>query len=353
MRVALRSVVAPLRFPLRAAHGVVRERELLLLELRDGERGPVGFGEAAALESYDGIGSAAVRAALRACAERLREADLATVLHPVARGSLLGECARRAPLAQARAAIELALLDLAGRAVGEPVWRLLGATAPPPPLEVNCTLTAAEPRAAAREAEAARREGFGTVKVKVGFGDDLARVAAVREAAGAAMRIRLDANGAWDEREALARLRALAPFGIELCEEPVRGAEAIGALARRAPVALALDESAAEPAALERRRCTAICLKLARCGGISGLLRTAARAHELGYEVYLASTLDGPLGIAAALHAAGLIVPERACGLATVSLFTAGVTALEPRCGRIALPPGPGLGDGLIGFYER
>src|ERR1700691_2734103 len=60
---------------------------------------------------------------------------------------------------------------------------------------------------------------------------------------------------------------------------------------------------------------------VARCGGISATLSAAAQARAAGYEVYLASTLDGPLGIAAALHAAAVIRPARACGLATLGLF--------------------------------
>ena len=84
---------------------------------------------------------------------------------------------------------------------------------------------------------------------------------------------------------------------------------------------LALDETASAAGALERRVCRAVCLKIAACGGITGLLEAARTARAAGYEVYLASTLDGPLGIAAALHAASAIRPDRPCGLATLGLF--------------------------------
>jgi L-alanine-DL-glutamate epimerase-like enolase superfamily enzyme len=92
-------------------------------------------------------------------------------------------------------------------------------------------------------------------------------------------------------------------------------------------------------------------LKIARCGGISGVLHEAARARAAGYEVYLASTLDGPLGIAAALHAATALGVQRACGLATLGLFDGRDDPLAPLEGTIALPPGSGLGDGLSGWY--
>ena len=126
--------------------------------------------------------------------------------------------------------------------------------------------------------------------------------------------IRLDANGAWSVEEAVAALRALAPVGIELCEEPVRGldADAAGGGRRRA----SRSRSTRPRPRSERSRTAsaeAVCLKIARCGGITGVVAGGATGRApSGYEVYLASTLDGPLGIAAALHAAAVVHPERA-----------------------------------------
>jgi L-alanine-DL-glutamate epimerase-like enolase superfamily enzyme len=63
--------------------------------------------------------------------------------------------------------------------------------------------------------------------------------------------------------------------------------------------------------------------------------------------VYLASTLDGPLGVAAAVHAAAALAsrgPVAACGLATLSLFESLDDPLPARGGRISLPPAAGLG---------
>ena len=75
------------------------------------------------------------------------------------------------------------------------------------------------------------------------------------------------------------------------------------------------------------------------------MLRDAAAARAAGSAVYLASTFDGPVGIAAGLHAAaalratGELLP---CGLATLGAF-AGLDAPEPSAGTLAVPPGPGL----------
>jgi L-alanine-DL-glutamate epimerase-like enolase superfamily enzyme len=147
------------------------------------------------------------------------------------------------------------------------------------------------------------------VKVKVGIGDDAGRVAAVRAAAPDAL-IRIDANGAWaTPQEALANLRALAPIGIELCEEPIHGAENLAAVRSESPIPIACDETFA-PHAVD-----VVCLKVAR-GGITGTLQAAQQADD----VYLASTYDGPLGMRAAVHVAAGLKVTRHCGLATGGL---------------------------------
>jgi L-alanine-DL-glutamate epimerase-like enolase superfamily enzyme len=347
MKLSLRSVSAPMRAPFVAGHGTVTERELVLVSLEAAD-GRVGYGEAAPLQSYDGVSAAEVAAALEDCRpvlEAYRDAA------PIA--DVLARCGEATVLSQALAAIDLALWDLAGRRTREPVWRLLGADAPAP-VAVNWTIAAADRSGAAHEAAQARADGFSAVKVKVAIGDDAGRLAAVRAFAGPQMAIRIDANGAWSPDVALATLDALEPVGIELCEEPVAGLAAIRALKRVTRVPLALDESAEDPQALVAPAAAdLICLKVSRCGGITATIQTAERARAAGYGVYLASTLDGPLGIAAALHAAAVIRPERACGLATLGLFGERADPLPPVRGVLAAPLSPGLGEELISWYGR
>lgn len=332
-----------MRAPVVSSRDSVTVRPLLLIRLEAAD-GVVGFGEAAPLESYDGVRVDDVIAALEDCRGVLADSD------GVEREQLLGGCRNAAVLPQAVAAVDLALWDLAGRRAGQPVWRLLGGEAAPE-VEVNATIAASDRAGAATAAAAARTAGFGCMKVKVAIGDDPGRLAAIRAAAGPQMSIRLDANGAWSVPEALAALRALEPVGLELCEEPVSGLEAIAALAARTHTPVAIDETAAAPGALDRRACDAVCLKIARCGGISGLLEAGRRARGSGYEIYLASTLDGPLGIAAALHAAAALEPDRPSGLATLTLFEGREDPLPARSGRINVPGSPGLGDGLLKWY--
>ena len=108
------------------------------------------------------------------------------------------------------------------------------------------------------------------MKVKVGIGDDAGRLAAVRAAVGPRFGIRIDANGAWQTpEEALANLRALAPVGLELCEEPVHGVDALREVRAGTDVKIAMDETHAPGSGAA----DAVCLKITR----GGITRRAAR----------------------------------------------------------------------------
>ncbi len=335
------SVRFKLRAPVRAAWGELAEREVLRVRIDFGD-GDFGLGEAAPLEPYDGVSLASVIAALDAY-----EAVLARASPRSTHAELLAACAAERPLPQALAAIDLALWDRAGRRTGFPVAQLIAAGAVRS-VAVNATIALPDRAGAAEAAARCAEAGFRCLKLKVGIGDDAGRLAAVRAAVGDRMAIRVDANGAWQSPdEAVAHLRTLAPAGIELCEEPVHGLEAMRATRVRSPVPVAMDETAAERGAPGSGAADAVCLKISRCGGVSGLLRDARAARAAGTKVYVASSLDGPLGIAAGLHAAaGLRAsgPVAYCGLATLAAFE-DQDLLAPAHGEIAVPAGPGLLD--------
>ena len=294
-------------------------RELLLLTLED-EDGNRGYGEAAPLEPYDGVS-----------------------LDEVASALLAGRLEHGPP--QARSAAEMAVLDLeaarAGRAVGEP-----GAEAIP----VNCTIPAGPPDEVAARAAEGRRAGYSCFKVKVGLPDDRERVAAVREAIGSWPALRVDANGAWSVDEAVATLRELEPYDLELVEQPCATLSELAEVRRAVGLWVAADEPIAGPAdvraAAASRACDAVCVKLAASGGFATARATLQTAAELGMEAYLSSTLDGPWGIAAALQLAASQRHTLACGLATLELFDAELARAlpPPRNGLLAVPEGPGLG---------
>jgi L-alanine-DL-glutamate epimerase-like enolase superfamily enzyme len=326
------------RAPIATAGATYADRELDVVRVTDRD-GVTGLGEAAPLEPFDGVSLDAVRAEVEGCRELLAGGGDASP------AELRAACRRACSLPHAVAALDVALWDLEARRAGRPLAALL---APEPRAEVtvNAFVDATDREGASRVAGEAAAAGFRCVKVKVGTGDDAGRLAAVRAAVGPRVAIRIDANGAWSRDEAVAALRALAPVRIELCEEPTRGVAGIRAVraALAGAVAVALDESAREPDALTAGGADAVCLRVGACGGMAGVQRDAATARSLGADVYVASTFDGPVGVAAGLHVAAALRVARPCGLATLGLFEDVEDPLPPRDGTIRVPESPGLG---------
>jgi L-alanine-DL-glutamate epimerase-like enolase superfamily enzyme len=329
--------------PLETSYGPIREREILSVSLTDAD-GARGYGEAAPLEPYDGVSIERVEQALVRYTPILANAEGRNG------AQLIDACRGVDDLPAAFAAIDMALWDRAGRATGKPVAALL-TDSPADTVPVNATLSALDRAGAAEQAARAIAMGFRCLKVKVGIGDDAGRVAAVRAAAGPETALRLDANGAWSVEEAVRAIEVLSPAGLELVEEPTHGLRAVREVRERVAVRVAIDETAAEHGALGAGVADAVCLKISRCGGISGLLAAATLVRASGAEVYLASTLDGPLGVAAAVHAAAALAsrgvgagPILPCGLATLALFEDFEDPLPAREGTISLPTIGGLG---------
>jgi L-alanine-DL-glutamate epimerase-like enolase superfamily enzyme len=325
--------------PLETSYGAVSDREILSVSLTDSD-GFSGYGEAAPLQAYDGVSVERVEQALEAYTPVLASSEGKNG------AQLIDACRSIDDLPAAFAAVDMALWDRAGRRAGKPVAALL-TDRPAPAVPVNATLSALDRAGASVQAADAVANGFRCLKVKVGIGDDAGRVAAVRAAAGPEASLRLDANGAWNVEEAVRAIEVLSPAGLELVEEPTHGLGSVREVRERVAVRVAIDETAAEHGALGAGVADAVCLKISRCGGISGLIAAATLVRASGAEVYVASTLDGPLGVAAALHAAAALAsrgPVPPCGLATLALFDDFEDPLPAKQGEIALPTAGGLG---------
>lgn len=329
-----------LRSPLRTAWGDLATREVLELTLTGGD-GITARGEAAPLEPYDGVPLEIARQALEAYRPVLEQADA------LGAPRVLELCREIADLPQTLAAVDIALWDRAAQREGRPLCELL-TDLPAAAVPVNATIGAVDRAGAAGAALELARAGYTCVKVKVGVGDDAGRLAAVRAAAGPEVALRVDANGAWEVEEAIAAIAALAPIGLELVEEPVHGMRALAQVRRAVAVRVAMDETAAEPGALASGAADAVALKLSRCGGVSGLLASAELVRATGADPYLTSTFDGPIGIAAAVHAAAALASAGRsalpCGLATLGHFEGLDGVLPVERGAITVPDGPGLG---------
>jgi O-succinylbenzoate synthase len=196
---------------------------------------------------------------------------------------------------------------------------------------VNTTVPAVAPE---RAHELVRASGCTTAKVKVAergqqLADDIARVEAVRDALGPTGKVRVDANAAWTIDEAVEALRALDQFDLEYAEQPVATLEDMAELRRRVDVPLAADESvrrADDP--LRVAGLDAADIVVLKVQPIGGVRRCLEVAEACGLPVVVSSAVETSVGIAAGVALAAAL-PELpyACGLATVSLLAADVTA--------------------------
>ncbi|WP_116248548.1 o-succinylbenzoate synthase [Nocardiopsis sp. FIRDI 009] len=196
---------------------------------------------------------------------------------------------------------------------------------------VNVTVPAVDPE---RAAAIVRAGGCATAKVKVAErgqdpGEDLARVEAVREAIGPSGRVRVDANGAWDVDTAVRMVRELDRFGLEYAEQPCATLDELARVRRRVDVPVAADESirrAEDPLRVRAAEAADIVvLKVQPLGGVRASLRVA---EACGLPVVVSSAVETSVGLAAGVALAAAL-PElpHACGLATMQMLTADVTA--------------------------
>lgn len=205
-------------------------------------------------------------------------------------------------------------------------------------IPVNVTVPATSPE---RAHEIVSASGCATAKVKVGEGNDVARVEAVRDALGAGGRIRVDANGAWDVDTAERRIRALGRYDLEYVEQPVSTLEEMTTLRKRVDIPLAIDESVR--LADDPRRVAAagaadvVVLKVHPLGGVWAALEVA---EALALPVVVSSALETSVGLAAGVALAAAL-PELpyACGLGTALLLGGDVVSdpLVPVSGMVAV----------------
>ncbi len=206
---------------------------------------------------------------------------------------------------------------------------------------VNALVPGVAPADAAALALAAVADGFGTLKVKVGDAAGLDRVAAVREAAGAGVRLRVDANGAWDVDAAVAAIARLARYDLELVEQPVAGLDELAAVRRRVAVPVAADEAVRDLDDARRLAALgaadALVVKVQPLGGMVAALDVVDVA---GVAVIVSSMYETSIGLAAGLAlAAALDDLPFACGLGTATLLAGDVVAdpLVPVRGMLAV----------------
>ncbi len=341
----------PFRQPFATVRGTQTEHRGVLLQLHT-NAGLVGLGEAAPVPGSDlqaGSDVATLLEAVRPSLPGRRLEEAAKLPGPVSH-------LHPAAVAAVRCALDTAVCDVLAQAAGMPLalWLSREASETVP---VNATIALPDAVSAADAAAKARASGFRCVKLKVGMATspeaECDRVAAVRQALGDRLKLRLDANGAWDVEQAVRTIQALEPYGIELVEQPVAGGH-VEAL-RRVRVAvrtpIAADEAVTGVVAAERvlqaGAAQVLIIKPMVVGGLRPARKIIERAHAGGVSCVVTTTLDAGIGIATALHlAATLPSPGLACGLATGALLATDLlaTPLIVRDGRMQRPNAAGLG---------
>jgi muconate cycloisomerase len=209
-----------------------------------------------------------------------------------------------------RSALEMALWDLAGKAVGKPVYELLGGKVRAR-VATKWSVSGQPPEQAARIARWALDQGFRTMKVKVGSGveADFERVSAVRAAVGPEFRLGVDANGNWgDSATALAAIERLETLGIFFAEQPVPPGdpEALATVRRGCRVPIVADESVyslGDAQQLVRSgACDVFSIYVGKAGGIGPARAIADFALERGIACTIGSNLELGIGSAAMIH---------------------------------------------------
>ncbi len=257
----------------------------------------------------------------------------------------------------AKAAVEMALFDLKGKALDQPVHSLLGGRLKDEVL-LNGWIGLLEPDEAARAALGWRDRGFGSVKIKLGAGveSDRDRVAAVRGAVGAGLKLRVDANEGYDVEEAIRLGRALAPLDVALFEQPVSRSDYAGlARVRRGiDIPVMADEAIVGPETLveviRKEAADIVKVKVMKQGGIMRTLRMVHMAEAAGIRCVIGHGFGLTINTLAELHVAATCANIMDGCESVGPLKMAGDVVEQPldlQRGRVPVPDGAGLGAEL------
>ena len=341
----------PLREPFAIAYATYPDVRTVLVRLVAAD-GTAGWGEATPDPNVTG---------------ETVEATVAVLRHDLA-PALLGRDARdRAAIHRAldarvegvpaaKAALDIALHDLIGRATGVPVWALLGGRTKDG-LTISRVVSMKPPEEMAADAAAHVAAGFRTVKVKVGGEADPAldgrRLAAVREAVGPDIGIKVDANQGWRvPGVAIAATRALLPSRPEYVEQPVAwwDLEGLAEVRRQTGAEIMVDEGVHGPREMARvvalRAADLVNIKLMKCGGLLPALALNAIAETAGIAAQVGTMVESSIASAAGLHLALALDNVRTVEMGGPLMLSSdiGDAASWYAGDRITVPDHPGLG---------
>lgn len=278
----------------------------------------------------------------------------------------------------AKASLDIAVHDLVGKALGVPIYQLLGG-AYRDRIRLAHSLGFMETERLLAEVSDAIEEGVRTIKLKVGA--DVARdkhvVREVRKLVGDGVEITVDANQGWpDARTAIGAIRDMEESHILFVEQPVEGLRAMSAVASAVNIDVMADESAWSPHDIvdiaEAQAANLISIYTTKPGGLRRATKVAAVAEAYGFACNVNGSAETGVGNAANLHLAAAMKPvSLACVVPvsapaeqqptkTVGRFYTDDIIAEPFAyedGALLVPRGPGLGieidDEKLRTYRR
>ncbi len=297
----------PLRTPFKTALRSVSSVEDVIVELHT-DCGAVGYGEAPPTGAITGDTTGAILGAIRDHIGKTilgREVEELEPLLQDVQKCIVGN-------SSAKAAVDMAIWDLYGQLYKLPVYKLLGGGRKN--LRTDITISVNDPEVMAADARSAIARGYDCLKMKVGVNPqlDVARLQAVRGAVGAEPVIRIDANQAWQPKEAVKLLNRMQELGldIELVEQPVKAHDLAGLryVTQRSYVPVLADEAVFSPqdamTILEMGAADLLNIKLMKCGGLYNALKIASAAEVYGVECMIGCMLEAKISVNAAVHLA-------------------------------------------------
>ncbi|MCS7309147.1 MAG: dipeptide epimerase [Armatimonadetes bacterium] len=303
MRIQYTTFTVHKRFPLTISRGTTAQTDNLWLRVE--AEGIEGWGEASPFS----IGT--YRESTETLLEAVQQvASLLEPLHPLQRQQIEQLLEAHGVPRALRAAVDTALQDWLGKAVGMPLWKLWGLDRQRI-VATTVTVGIGTPEVAQQRArDWLALTGAKALKVKLGSPEgieaDKMMFEAVREALPEGVSLRVDANGGWNLQDALNMCQWLAQRGVEYVEQPLpQGMEdQLAELYRQSPLPLFADESCFTSADVPRLagRVHGVNLKLMKCGGLSEAMRLIHCARACGLQVMFGCYSDSSLAITAMAH---------------------------------------------------
>jgi L-alanine-DL-glutamate epimerase-like enolase superfamily enzyme len=211
---------------------------------------------------------------------------------------------------QSKAVIDYALHDIMGKALGVPVYKLLGGLSNPK-IALAFVMSSGTAEEVGAEGKSLVKAGFKGLKLKVGArtpDEDIELVGALREAVGNKIKIMIDANGGWLYHQALYVLKRVAKYDIFVAEQPVPwwDIDGLARLRRKVDVPIFPDESAAELNDLikiiEKDAADGLFLKVPKAGGILKSRKWVSIAQAANLPVMCGCMIDSGIGAASTAH---------------------------------------------------